>query len=272
MNLNILFEDNDLLIINKPSGLIVNESKNNQENLFEILKDFSFIKKIEKSYQELIPQDFEKEYGTPEEIFKNRNGIAHRLDKETSGVILVAKNPGCLVNLLDQFKKRQVKKYYLGLVHGHFNEDSGFWNTQISRNKRNRRQFIAFEKSESGREAKTFFQLKGKYQINWEKFKEFGLKRKLVGKIYQDFNLVEFNIQTGRTHQIRVQSKYFNHTIVGDKLYASKKQAELDILWCKRQFLHSSRIEFRHPRTCELIKIEADLTKDLQESMNFLNN
>lgn len=270
MKLDVLFEDNDLLVFNKPSGLVVNESKNNPISLFQILSDYDFIKSGNFDYQKIIPSDFNDQYGTPEEIFKNRNGIAHRLDRDTSGIIVVAKNPGSLVNLLSQFKKRQVKKHYLGLTHGFFTENKGFWNTQITRNKKKRRKFLALLKTDVGREAKTIYQVKQTFKTNIEKLKSFGMKKKQIEKVYQGFSLVEFNIQTGRTHQIRVQSKFFNHAIVGDQLYASKKQIELDQLWCKRQFLHSSRIEFKHPRSGKAVKIEADLTEDLKKTLEWL--
>lgn len=142
MNLDILYEDQDLIVINKPSALTVNRSttmkaKTIQDWFVEKFGEEYFTRDFwarDLSYQNLIPADFTTEFGDPLAIWQERLGVVHRLDKDTSGVLILAKNPGALLNLLSQFKKRQTQKTYLALVHGHFSDKAGTINAPMARN------------------------------------------------------------------------------------------------------------------------------------------
>ena len=278
MGLKILFEDKDILIIDKPAGLIVNESLNCiQDNLAIYLKsNFDWLKHQNwpVDYEKFIPHDYPIQYGKAEDIFLQRSGIVHRLDKDTSGVLIIAKHPGSLLNLLQQFQNRQVKKIYLSLVHGKILEEEGLWLTNIIRHQKKRCQFLAQKQSTSGREAITHYRVQKILRFDVERrmiwLKEKKIKSKDLKKIYQDFSLVEFYPQTGRTHQIRAQGQFFHHALVGDSVYASKKQINLDYCWCPRQFLHSSQISFFHPRLQKKVIIKSQLPKELKEALKFL--
>ena len=149
MNLEILYEDQDLIVINKPSALTVNrsvtmKSKTVQDWFVEKFGEEYFSREFWKqnsSYQDLIPDDFTADFGDSLTIWQERLGVVHRLDKDTSGVLILAKNPGSLVNLLSQFKKRQTQKIYLALVHGHFSDKKGVINAPMARNSQNRLKF-----------------------------------------------------------------------------------------------------------------------------------
>lgn len=281
MNLDILYEDQDLLLVNKPSGLVVNRSSTLKE---ESIQDWMLKKFGEEyfndqywfdhqEYKELIPADFEEDFGNPLDIWKERLGIVHRLDKDTSGVLLLAKNPGALVNLLTQFKNRQTKKKYLALVHGKFRETSGQIIAPMARSKFNR---LKFSINNEGREAVTDYQVKKEFNGLKEEFidvlaKMSKNKSKRVAELYQaGFCLVELRPKTGRTHQIRVHMTAMQHPLVGDQIYAGRKQRKLDVFWCKRQFLHAVSLEFIHPRAKKAMKIEAPLADDLNKVLELV--
>ena len=124
--MKIIYEDQNILAINKPPGVIVNQAKTFKgQTVQEWMQAYLETHPFMDNWQALVPADFSTEFGTVEEIWQERQGIVHRLDKETSGVLLLAKNPGALVNLLAQFKKRQTKKTYLALVHGKLEQSAG---------------------------------------------------------------------------------------------------------------------------------------------------
>ncbi|HOZ03504.1 MAG TPA: pseudouridine synthase, partial [Candidatus Woesebacteria bacterium] len=115
--ISILYEDNDLVAIDKPGGVVVNNASSVSGPTIQDWWSAKISKlSLSENWQALVPSDFNNEYGTPEEVFAQRSGVVHRLDKDTSGVLLLAKNPGALINLLAQFKQRQVHKTYLCLV------------------------------------------------------------------------------------------------------------------------------------------------------------
>jgi 23S rRNA pseudouridine1911/1915/1917 synthase len=278
MNIEIIYEDKDLVVINKPPGVVVNEAQTVKEPTVQKWfweKNEGFKKFERNDYQSLIPQDFEESYGTPEEIFQFRQGIVHRLDKETSGILLLAKNPGALVNLLAQFKKRQTKKKYICLAHGKFGVESDTISAPIGRSTQNR---MKFRVDVDGREATTFYQVKEYFDgISLSKLEKNRLEEttiKLLKKnknSYQGFSLVECWPKTGRTHQIRVHMSYIKHPLVGDKVYLGKKRVKLDPIWCNRHFLHASQISFVHPEHGEELQLEASLPKDLEAVLSVLN-
>jgi len=281
MNLDILYEDQDLIVINKPSSLVVNRSTTMKlETIADwLVKKFGeeyFTKDLwstNLSYQKLIPQDFTDEFGDPLTIWQERSGIVHRLDKDTSGVLLLAKNPGSLLNLLAQFKKRQTQKTYLALVHGQLLEKTGTINAPMSRNPHNR---LKYAIDNNGRSAITNYQVKQEFSsLNSATLQLIAQKNKLkinkVKELYQaGFSLVELYPKTGRTHQIRVHMTAMKHPLVGDQLYTGRKRSKLDAFWCHRQFLHALSIEFVHPRTQKQMIQEAPLTEDLNEVLKLV--
>jgi 23S rRNA pseudouridine1911/1915/1917 synthase len=278
MNIEIIYEDKDIAVINKPPGVVVNEAKTVQEETIQKWfweKHDGFKGTRKASYQKLIPEDFEDTFGTPEEIFKTRQGIVHRLDKETSGVLLLAKNPGSLVNLLSQFKKRTTKKKYLCLAHARFGVPEDIISFPIARSTQNR---MKFRVDIDGREANTAYKAieffdnldLGKLEKSGVGEKELKLLKKNKNS-YQGFSLVECWPKTGRTHQIRVHMAHIKHPLVGDKLYLGKKRVKFDPIWCNRHFLHASKIEFIHPKSREVLEMEAELPNDLKKVLTLLN-
>lgn len=224
----IIFEDASFLVLDKPAGWIVNRAETTKG-------------------QETIQDWLEANFQFP--IFKFpscRSGVVHRLDKETSGLLVVAKTVEAFINLQKQFKERRVEKCYLALVHGRIQPANGEINAAISRSPFNRKKFGVFL---GGREAVT-------------KYKTL--------KYIEKFSLVELRPQTGRTHQIRVHLKYLGYPIVGDDFYAGRKTARLDRKWCGRQFLHASYLAFFHPETRERLEFTSPLPEDLEAVMKKL--
>ena len=172
-----------------------------------------------------------------------RGGIVHRLDKDTSGLLIIAKTAAALADLQAQFKQRQVKKAYLALVHGRVEPQSGNINLPVGRNALNRRRFGVFI---AGRPAETGYQT---------------LKR------FAAYSLLKVFPKTGRTHQIRVHFKHLNHPLVSDPLYLGKKRLKQDLTWCPRLFLHSQSLSFTQPQTHRIINLEASLPYDLQTAL-----
>lgn len=273
INLDILFEDDDLLAVAKPYGVVVNRSESYnfstiQDWMADYLETHPFAAAAE-NWQAMLPKDFQPVYGLPLDVFSDRIGMVHRLDKDTSGVLLLAKNPGSLINLLSQFKNRQVEKEYICLTHGKFALESGTISLPIAR--RNAKKNDARKKfgvASNGRPAVTHYQVE-KYYPEFRSEMLEGSAPARIG-LYQGFSLVKCQPKTGRTHQIRVHLQHLQHPIVGDQLYVGKKRAKIDALWCPRQFLHASKLTFTHPRTGEQLTIEAALPEDLSSVLRFI--
>ena len=235
-NVKILFENDDVLVINKPAGLVVHfDGKTKESNLCDwVLENYS---DLENVGEPLILAN-----GT--EI--KRPGIVHRLDRETSGVLIIAKNQKSFLNLKQQFKNREIKKIYKTFVWGVMKEDEGEINRPIGRSKKDFRLWSA-QRGMRGkvREAVTEYKV---LQKNGE------------------FSFLEVNLKTGRTHQIRVHMKAINHPVVGDKLYASKREFALGF---ERVALHAFSIEFL-ALDGEKIKVEAFLPDDFEKAVKFM--
>ncbi len=254
MEIKILYEDSDILVLDKPSGIVVNRSdttkgeKTVQEWVEEYLKipnpKFQIPNKSKNSNSN-IQNSFE--FRDPDFEFFNRSGIVHRLDKETSGILLVAKNPQSFENLQKQFKERKVNKTYIALVHGELDVTDGKINVPVGRLPWNRKRFGVLS---GGREAIT-------------KYKVLSIKYLALAKQMQPLTLLELYPQTGRTHQIRVHLKYINHPIFSDHLYAGRKIAKIDRNLLPRIFLHASQITFSHPISNKVLTIKSEISADL---------
>jgi len=243
--MNVIFEDESILVINKPIGLTVNRSVTTKETetLFDQIE--------QKATWSLMTDNLE---------FNDRCGVVHRLDKETSGILLIAKNPEAFVNLQAQFKAREVKKEYLALVHGSFDggETSFVVDAPLGRNPRNRFRNAVVA---SGRPAVTSFEIAGEPRLA------------PTGIIT---SLLRAYPQTGRTHQIRVHLTALNHPICGDDLYCPKDlYREYSSLLAQnhipvRMFLHAASINFWHPVTNSPMNLTAPLPAELTSVLNLL--
>ncbi len=247
----IIFEDEFFLVINKPSGVIVNKSETtiHEETVQDVMERYLGIENPQREVKKN-----EEGYVSDEDAFYQRAGIAHRLDKETSGILLIAKNVESFSNLLTQFRERKVKKSYLALAHGEIVPKTGEINVPVGRLPWNRRQFGVVA---GGREAKTFYEVKSYYKSPVKKHSEL-------------LTLVELFPVTGRTHQIRVHLQYIHHPILSDFLYAGRKVQKEDRKMLGRVFLHAYSISLTHPRTGELVEYKAELPQELQSVINSL--
>lgn len=283
MTPHILYQDRDLMVINKPPGVVVNEADTQPHQTIQAWFQTFLATEYQQSlttidwdsavpgWQTCIPDDFDDSFGTPSQVFVERGGIVHRLDKDTSGLLLLAKHPGSLVHLLKQFKERSVHKTYLCLVHGKFGIEKDIISFPLGRASRDR---TVFAVRPDGREAVTEYEVQAFYErlpaTVWEApgaaasgvaIKEL-LRR---AKIYQGFSLVRCFPHTGRTHQIRVHMAHLQHPLVGDTTYLGRKREALDPLWCPRHFLHAEAITFTHPATQAEQHFTAPLTADLEQ-------
>ncbi|MDZ4229453.1 MAG: RluA family pseudouridine synthase [Patescibacteria group bacterium] len=216
-NNRVVFQDDYLLVIDKPSGLTVNRAATTRG---------------QATVEDQLP---------PSSL--PRRGIVHRLDKDTSGLLIIAKTQTALTKLQAQFKNRQVTKAYLVLVHGRVEPNSGEINLPVARNPLNRHRFAV---EITGRQAVTGYR---------------------VISASADYSFLEAYPRTGRTHQIRVHFKHLNHPLVADPFYAGKKRIKSDRSWCPRLFLHSHKISFTHPQTGKIINLESSLPDDLQTAL-----
>ena len=231
LNIPIIYEDNDILVLNKAPGILVHG-----EN--------SIVDWLVKKYPNI------KSVGED----PTRPGIVHRLDKDTSGILLIAKNQKTFEYLKEQFQQRKIKKKYIALVYGKLKTESGLIDLAIGKSKKDFRKKTTQKAIGKIREAVT------EYKV---------LKR------FNNFTLVEAYPKTGRTHQIRVHLKAIGHPVVCDKLYGRKKEVcPLDL---SRHFLHASSLEFNLPASLTQggpsgarIKLEADLPRDLQATLTEL--
>lgn len=243
MIIPILFEDDALLVINKPPGLVVNRA---QTVKGETVQDW-----VEKK---LKIKNLNLKIAEKDQDFFNRAGIVHRIDKETSGILLIAKTPEAFRELQRQFKERIVKKTYLAIVHGKLVPEEGAIRAPVGRLPWNRERFGIVP---GGKEATT-------------KYKLITYHLSLITN--EELSLVELYPETGRTHQIRVHLKYINYPILGDYLYAGRKTSRADRVWAPRVMLHAWKVSFRHPTTDKPVAIEAAVPDDMNRIINPTNN
>lgn len=234
----IIFEDEDLLIINKQAGITVNRSETTKD---DTVQDWS------EGYLGIARDGKLSE--EPGADFYNRGGIVHRLDKETSGVLVLAKTPEAFAAIQGQFKERVVLKKYLALAHGIVTPASGEIKAPVGRLPWNRTQFGIVA---GGRDSVTFYERVGIYE----------LPEKGGGK--EKGSLLTLTPHTGRTHQIRVHLKYIGHPIFADFLYAGRKTAREDRKLLERVFLHAKSLSLLHPKTGERQEFNAPLPSELE--------
>ncbi|MDP3988114.1 MAG: RluA family pseudouridine synthase [Candidatus Levybacteria bacterium] len=254
MEPKIIFEDEDLLVLDKPAGMTVNRADTTKGEVtlqdwvekYLSLPRVSRVPKVSREDAQMIENS--------RDAFFERAGIVHRLDKETSGILLIAKTPEAFLNMQAQFKERKVQKTYTALVHGKVEPEEGEIVVPVGRLPWNRKRFGVLA---DGKEATTKFKVQSS-TLRLRSGQEFK-----VGE--GTLSLLELYPKTGRTHQIRVHLKYVNHPIFSDPLYGGRKQARNDRKNLPRVFLHASKISFTHPRTGETISFESPLPKELSE-------
>lgn len=226
INPKIIFQDENILVIDKPSGWITNDASttNGQPTVQSWIRT---------NHYSLFTNHLEF-----------RDGIVHRLDKETSGILLVAKTESAFRELQRQFKERLVKKTYIALVHG-LAEQAGIIDAPVGRLPWRRDRFGVLA---GGRDAVTRYRVISNFQfpISSEKY-----------------TLLELKPKTGRTHQIRIHLKHIGHPIVGDEFYAGRKTARHDRKWCPRLFLHASKIIFLDVVSKSEVEFNSPLPPDL---------
>lgn len=250
-----IFEDKDILVIDKSANLVVDPSSTQKEG--------TLVDWLKSNYASTVYHSKDA---------RMRWGVVHRLDKDTSGILVVGKNQQSFDNLQAQFKQRKTKKEYLALVHG-WVEKSGRIEGDIGRNPGNRKKFTVLDE---GKEAVTEYgpvkRLAFSSQLLGEVFPDFNKiqLRKLDARRYSNYTLLSCKPLTGRTHQIRVHLKYIGHPIVSDEKYAGRKVYRLDKRWCPRQFLHAKKLGFYHPGSGEWVEFESELPWDLKKALSKL--
>ena len=224
--LDIIFEDKDIIVINKPKGMVVHPANGNP--------DGTLVNAIMAICKDSLS-------GIGGEI---RPGIVHRLDKDTSGIMVIAKNDKAHINISNQIKEHKVKKTYIALVRGVIPENEATINMPIGRSEKDRKKMAV---TKNGKNAITHFK---------------------VVKRYNKYTLLQVNIETGRTHQIRVHLSQIGYPIIGDEVYSNGKN-EWNI---KGQCLHAKSLEFVHPITQEKMYFEAKMPQYFEDILATLDS
>jgi len=244
--LDVVYEDNDLLIVNKPAGMSVHAGAGNSRG--------TLVNALLGRGQNLSRGGSQADALRP--------GIVHRLDKQTSGLIVIAKNDYSHAKLAESFRTRAVKKTYIALVEGKLEKTAGEINFPIGRDPVHRTRMKAFPQQSSQRHRNPAGRGMREARTEWHKLAEF-----------TPATLLEVQLHTGRTHQIRVHLSAVKHPLVGDTVYggASKLSVgNLELPGLSRQFLHSEKLGFPHPRTGQWIEARAPLPQDLREFLDTL--
>jgi 23S rRNA pseudouridine1911/1915/1917 synthase len=246
LELPIIFEDDFLVVVNKPYGVVVNRA---DSVVGETVQDWAEERLgIEAKGEGRVVDFTAPEY--TEYAFRQRSGIAHRLDKDTSGVLVLCKTPEALAVVMRQFKERKTEKEYAALVHGRLEPQEGSIRLPMARSRFDRQKFVV---DPLGKPAETLYRV-----VAYYKGPESG------NNYMQGFTMMSLVPKTGRTHQLRVHLTHINHPIVGDVKYVGHNRAKLDQAWCPRQFLHAKQLTITHPHTNMRITFEAPLADDLQ--------
>lgn len=265
--LNVIYEDADILVINKQAGIVSHPGFGNRSGTIinAVLWHLGVREKINIELpDEDDDEDSDSEIDDEGKIFASdgvRPGLVHRLDKDTTGLMVISKTPEALTTLQHAFAERRVRKEYYALAWGNFKEDSGTITGNIGRSERNRKKFDIVKKG--GRPSITDYEV-------IERFK--------------DLTLLRVHLRTGRTHQIRVHFSCNNHPLFGDVLYCGdrvvfggesprRKQLYQKLLSSiSRQMLHAGILSFRHPRTDELLEFKADPPQDMLGVISAIRN
>ena len=232
--LDIVYEDETLVVVNKPAGLVVHPAAGTPSGTLANALAYHF--------QQLPGREV-------------RPGIVHRLDRDTSGLLVVAKTEAALENLSDQFRDRTVFKSYVALVHGRMAAESWKIDQPLARDRSNRTRMAVVR---GGRNALTLYR---------------------VRQGFERFTLLDVELKTGRTHQIRVHLAWLKHPVVGDETYGGGRdntiqnpQLRARVRNLKRQFLHAEKLGFTHPVKSEWIKFESPMPEELTELLTVLEN
>lgn len=236
MKIEVVYEDSEIVVIEKPSGVVSNRAETVKS---ETAQDWNS-HRIENLELSIRSKDENERY------FGERAGLVHRLDKETSGLMVLAKTPEAFLELLRQFREREVRKEYLALTHGLWQVKEGVIELPVGRMRQNRKMMGV---REDGRESVTSYRVEAEYR-SWQ----FPPELKVNDKGYSGFSLVRFTPKTGRMHQIRVHAKQMGHPLVGDEVYAGRKRSREDRKWSRRVMLHASQLELTHPSTGKRMK------------------
>ena len=245
IDLDIIYEDDDLVVINKPAGMVVHPGHGNYSGTLINALIYHF---------ENLPTNS-----------SNRPGLVHRLDKDTSGLLVVAKNDEAMVHLSNQFAEKTSKREYTAMVWGNLKEDSGKIDNYIGRNPKNRLQNIVLDEDnvENGKRAITNYEVLSR--MNY-------------------VNLVKCTLETGRTHQIRVHMKHIGHTLFNDERYGGdsilkgttftkyKQFVENCFKLLPRQALHAKTLGFVHPKTGDFIEFDSELPEDFKSCIEKWEN
>ena len=241
IDLDIIYEDDELVVVNKPAGMVVHPGHGNYSGTLINALIFHF---------ENLPNNS-----------SNRPGLVHRIDKETSGLLVIAKTEKAMIDLSEQFAKKTSAREYITLVWGNLKEDSGTINEYIGRNPKNRLQNIVFsgDDIEKGKSAITHYKVLNRYGY---------------------VTLVSCTLETGRTHQIRVHMKHIGHTIFNDSRYGgdlilkgttfTKYKQFVDNCFkiLPRQALHAKTLGFKHPKTKEDLSFDSKIPEDIQQCLD----
>lgn len=232
--LEIVYEDDTLVVVNKPAGLVVHPAAGVPSGTLANALAYHF-------------QQLPNSAGV-------RPGLVHRLDRDTSGLLVVAKTDIALENLSDQFRDRTVFKSYVALVHGRMASNSGKIDQPVGRDLSNRTRMAVVR---TGRNALTLYR---------------------VRRGFDRFTLLDVELKTGRTHQIRVHLAWLKHPVVGDETYGAGRDNQIQdarlraqVRSLNRQFLHAEKLAFIHPKTGEFVKFESPLPQDLEELLASLS-
>ena len=252
MNLEIIFENREILVFNKPAGLVVNRSQTvSVETLQDQIADYLGLS--------------ENDLGIGE-----RAGIVHRLDRETSGLLLVAKTEKSFERLQEQFKSRKVEKEYVALVHGNIKDEKvEIVNKLIRIGKYGK--FGVANNHQEGKDSESLVLKISNLQFSQLKFKNIlekadfnKVRRRYLEKNATHYTLVSVFPKTGRTHQIRVHLKHFGNPVVADTIYAPSKLLSFDSYWCPRLFLHARSIKFIDPLNNKELYFTQEIPSELK--------
>ncbi len=236
MEPEIIFEDDWICVVNKPWGWVVNDA--------ETVKGET----VQSWFKDRIKGSLDSARDDKANEFASKGGVVHRLDKDTSGILVLAKTEEAYEGLKKQFLERTAVKKYLALVHGNLKEQTGVLSTPIDRHPKNRHKFAV-----TGDLSRTSI-------TEWK-----------VAQRFDEYDLVELTPHTGRTHQLRVHMQHMGHPIVSDPIYGFQKKVKQDLEICPRLFLHAKQLTITHPVTGTTQTFDAELPKDLQKVLDSID-